>query len=94
MCHTQEACKNIKKIIVYLILLYQRYAPQDLCNSCRLDPSCSNYMIMAINKYGIIKPFRAGLFIWLLIPESCIYTLCLYTSYTCNTDYHRRGVLR
>jgi len=45
----------MKNIIIYFIHLYQKYAPQDLRNSCRFEPTCSNYMIMAIYKYGTIK---------------------------------------
>jgi putative membrane protein insertion efficiency factor len=49
------------KIIISLILLYQKIAPEKLRGSCRFEPSCSNYMIMAIIKYGTIKGIYLGL---------------------------------
>jgi putative membrane protein insertion efficiency factor len=47
--------------MVSLILLYQKMAPKKLRDSCRFEPSCSNYMIIAINKYGVIKGINLGL---------------------------------
>ena len=47
--------------MVFLILLYQKMAPKKLRDSCRFEPSCSNYMIIAINKYGVIKGINLGL---------------------------------
>ena len=44
-----------KKIGIYLIQLYQRNAPQRIRKSCRFEPSCSEYSIQAIEKYGILK---------------------------------------
>lgn len=36
-----------------LIQFYQWTAPKRVRNSCRFEPSCSEYMISAINKYGV-----------------------------------------
>ena len=47
--------------MIFLIHLYQKIAPLKLRNSCRFEPSCSNYMIIAINKYGVLKGFFLGL---------------------------------
>ncbi|MDR2575549.1 MAG: membrane protein insertion efficiency factor YidD [Treponema sp.] len=44
-----------------MIHLYQKTAPQSLRASCRFEPSCSNYMIMAVEKYGSIKGCFLGL---------------------------------
>jgi len=41
--------------------LYQKTAPKKLRDSCRFKPTCSNYMIMAINKYGSVKGFILGI---------------------------------
>lgn len=45
----------MKTILVKLIKFYQRKAPKQLRASCRFEPSCSNYGILAINKYGSFK---------------------------------------
>jgi uncharacterized protein len=41
--------------------MYQKTAPKKLRDSCRFEPTCSNYMILAIKKYGIIKGLLLGL---------------------------------
>lgn len=46
---------NARRIIIDLVLLYQRYAPLSLRAACVYQPSCSQYMILAVEKYG---PFR------------------------------------
>jgi len=48
------------KIIIWLIHLYQSKAPPQLRASCRFEPSCSNYMHLAILKYGILKGIYLG----------------------------------
>lgn len=50
-----------KKTIVWLILLYQKYAPERLRKSCVFEPTCSNYMLMAIDKYGLVKGVVKGI---------------------------------
>lgn len=42
----------LKRIIICFIKIYQRYAPDSLRNKCRFEPSCSEYMLLAIEKYG------------------------------------------
>ena len=50
-----------KKIILTLILMYQKYAPESLRSSCRFEPCCSEYMKISINKYGVLKGFIKGI---------------------------------
>lgn len=52
---------NAKRMFINAIKLYQRYAPDSLRNKCRFEPSCSEYMILAIEKYGLIKGVRRGI---------------------------------
>ena len=52
---------NFKSIIVSLILIYQRFAPARIRAACVFEPSCSNYMLMAIEKYGTVKGIYKGL---------------------------------
>ena len=52
---------TLKKFMVLSILLYQRFAPEDLRLSCLFQPSCSEYMLLAIEKYGVIKGTYVGI---------------------------------
>jgi len=51
---------NLKSIILLSIKIYQRLAPISIREKCRFEPSCSNYMIMSIEKYGLIKGVIKG----------------------------------
>lgn len=51
---------NIKKIIIYLIRAYQ-VTPLHSHSICRFTPTCSNYMIDALNEYGVIKGLSLGI---------------------------------
>lgn len=46
---------NLKNIVLLSIKIYQRLAPISIREKCRFEPSCSNYMILSIEKYGLIK---------------------------------------
>ncbi|MFT2109653.1 membrane protein insertion efficiency factor YidD [Marinomonas sp. 2405UD68-3] len=50
-----------KKITLTLIKGYQYTISPLLGNNCRFYPSCSEYMIEAIEKHGAIKGTRLGL---------------------------------
>lgn len=50
-----------KRMIICAIRIYQRYAPDSLRNKCRFEPSCSEYMILAIEKYGLFKGLKKGI---------------------------------
>jgi putative membrane protein insertion efficiency factor len=43
------------KFLIKLIIFYQRYISCIKPPSCRFYPTCSEYAIQAINKYGILK---------------------------------------
>ena len=45
----------IKTIIIFPIKIYQMLISPFLGYSCRFTPTCSNYAIEVINKFGIIK---------------------------------------
>ncbi|MDO4363209.1 MAG: membrane protein insertion efficiency factor YidD [Clostridia bacterium] len=36
------------------IKLYQHYAPEEIRRRCLFKPTCSEYAILAIKKYGLI----------------------------------------
>lgn len=44
----------MKKILIWIIQLYQKI-PFSSHNSCRFIPTCSNYAIEAIDRFGSIK---------------------------------------
>ncbi len=44
-----------KRAALCLVRIYQRYAPDRVRNKCRYEPSCSEYAILAIRKYGLIR---------------------------------------
>ena len=50
----------MKYFLVGLIKIYQ-ITPLHSHSLCRFQPTCSNYMIEAIRKYGSIKGLRLGI---------------------------------
>lgn len=51
----------LKRILICLVRIYQRFAPASLRNKCRFEPSCSQYMILSLEKYGLIKGLSKGI---------------------------------
>jgi putative membrane protein insertion efficiency factor len=51
----------IKHTFILFVLLYQKLAPESVRGACRFEPSCSNYMLLAIKKYGFARGFVKGL---------------------------------
>ena len=45
---------RIRGVIIWFIQVYQRYASEEMRLSCVFEPSCSEYMILSIKKYGIL----------------------------------------
>lgn len=52
---------RLKRMLICVIHIYQHYAPTPLRMKCRFEPSCSQYMIDAIEKYGAIKGLIVGI---------------------------------
>lgn len=46
--------------VVCMIQMYQRFAPGKLRRKCRFEPSCSEYMIRAVRKYGVVNGVWRG----------------------------------
>ena len=53
----------MKKKVIALIHLYQRKGPKSLHEACRFEPTCSNYMLLAIEKYGTLKGVAKGIIV-------------------------------
>lgn len=51
----------MKKIIIWIIRLYQKKAPYYIRAACRFEPSCSEYMILSVSKYGCFKGVYKGI---------------------------------
>lgn len=47
----------MNKLFIFIIKLYQIILSPLFAPSCRFYPSCSNYAIQALAKYGVTKGF-------------------------------------
>lgn len=50
----------MKKLFILPIRFYQLYISPMLPPSCRFTPTCSQYTLEAIEKYGVIKGIYLG----------------------------------
>lgn len=50
-----------KRAVICAVKIYQRLAPESIRRKCRFEPSCSEYMILAIEKYGLVKGALKGI---------------------------------
>ena len=50
-----------KKAIIWLVHLYQNKASDKTRLKCVFEPSCSEYMILAIEKYGLFRGVIKGI---------------------------------
>lgn len=51
----------LRNLAIGIVLMYKAYAPLEVRGRCRFEPTCSTYMIMAIQKYGLIRGFIKGI---------------------------------
>lgn len=49
-----------KRAVICAVKIYQHFAPDNIRNQCRYEPSCSHYMIGAVEKYGVIRGVIKG----------------------------------
>jgi len=52
---------RLRRIIIWSIRVYQRYAPERIRLACVFVPSCSDYMILSLEKYGLIRGSIKGI---------------------------------
>ncbi|GAB3259262.1 membrane protein insertion efficiency factor YidD [Larkinella harenae] len=51
----------MKTVLIAFVRVYQGAISPYLPNACRYTPTCSQYMIEAVQKYGAVKGGRLGL---------------------------------
>ena len=51
----------LKYFLIGAVLMYKAFAPLEMRNQCRFEPTCSTYMIMALKKYGAIIGLIKGI---------------------------------
>ena len=60
-----------KRAVIWLVHLYQNRASDETRLKCVMEPSCSVYMIMAVNKYGVIRGVYKGVRRLFRCGETC-----------------------
>jgi putative component of membrane protein insertase Oxa1/YidC/SpoIIIJ protein YidD len=50
-----------KRFLIGMVLMYKAFAPYSIRGQCRFEPSCSTYMFMALQKYGILIGVTKGI---------------------------------
>ena len=51
----------LRFVLIFIIKIYQKVAPISLRSKCRFEPSCSNYMLQSLEKYGLFKGLKKGI---------------------------------
>lgn len=55
VCFTVCLLLVLKRMVIGMVSLYQHYAPDDIRRKCILKPTCSEYTILAVKKYGVFR---------------------------------------
>jgi hypothetical protein len=50
----------MKQVVIFLIRLYQRFLSPLLASNCRFQPTCSQYTVEAVDRYGVFKGLWLG----------------------------------
>ncbi|MBK8954818.1 MAG: membrane protein insertion efficiency factor YidD [Saprospiraceae bacterium] len=50
-----------KSLVIFPVRVYQYALSPLLGKNCRFEPSCSNYMIQAIEEWGVLRGVLLGL---------------------------------
>ena len=51
----------MQKVVIATLRLYKRFLSPVLPSACRFSPTCSEYMIEAVGKYGVARGVGRGL---------------------------------
>lgn len=52
--------RDLTRFVIFCIRLYQKFAPEYVRQRCVFTPTCSEYMILAIEKYGLSDGIKRG----------------------------------
>jgi len=55
----------VKIFIFQIIKFYKTFVSPLLGKNCRFYPSCSDYTVLVIKKYGLLKGFKKG--VWRIL---------------------------
>ena len=50
----------MRKVVIATLGLYKRFVSPFLPSACRYRPTCSEYMMEAVNKYGVLRGLWMG----------------------------------
>lgn len=50
----------MKQVVISLIRGYQRFISPLLASNCRFQPTCSQYTLEAVDRYGVFKGLWLG----------------------------------
>lgn len=50
----------MRQTVIALLRLYKRYLSPILPSACRFHPTCSEYMLEAVSKYGVMRGVAMG----------------------------------
>ena len=64
------------KFLIFLVSLYKKFLSPYFGGQCRFYPTCSTYMIQAIEKYGAFKGVLMG--IWRILRCNPLNKNCGY----------------
>ena len=51
---------KLKSMVIFAIRVYQKYGSYEIRCRCLFVPNCSEYMILAIKKYGVFRGVKKG----------------------------------
>ena len=51
----------LRYVLIFIVKIYQKIAPISIRSKCRFEPSCSNYMLQCLEKYGLFKGLKKGI---------------------------------
>ena len=50
----------MRKTVIFILRVYKRFVSPFLPSACRYHPTCSEYMLDAVNKYGAARGIWMG----------------------------------
>jgi len=51
----------MRKVVIATLGFYKRFLSPMLPSACRYSPTCSEYMIEAVDKYGVLRGIWMGM---------------------------------